>query len=343
MRSGLCAQLGFKAETTVGTAVTVDRFLPVRSFNPTLTKTEVVSEGIRGCATTPFTDDSVVVGRSASGQLNVDVRSKNFGPLWRQILGSTAGPTQVSTTPIYRQIHTPGDLTGLALTVQAGFPESYSSTVAPFTYRGAKVTQATLACARGGLLTLALDLDMWDEDTATALAVDTYPTGWEVFSWAGFAATIGGTVDTTSGRTTITGGTTIKGLRGISLAFALGLATDRVFAGSNGIKTEQIENAWRSYTGELDVEFAERAQLHTLFSAHTTTALQFTWTGKTDLGTGSFPALRVTYPQCKLLTGSPNLSGPDIIPAQTTFRAYADPAGTHPAVQVEYESPDVTL
>lgn len=342
MRSGLCAQLGYKAETAVGTAVTVDKFLPVTSFTPTLAKTEVVSEGIRGCATTPMTDDSVVVGRAASANLNTDVRSKNFGPLLQQILGAVTGPT-VTTTPIYRQIHTPGDLTGKALTFQVGLPESYSATVNAFTYRGSKVTNATLACARGGLLTLALDLDMWDEDTATALAVDTYPTGWEVFSWAGFTATIGGTVATAAGRTTVTGGIPIKGLRGISLAFALGLATDRVFAGGNGIKSEQIENAMRAYTGELDVEFADRAQLHTLFSAHTTTALQFTWTGKTDLGTSAFPALRVTYPAVKLLTGSPGLSGPDIIAAGTTFRAYGDPAGVNPAVQIEYESPDTTL
>jgi hypothetical protein len=145
------------------------------------------------------------------------------------------------------------------------------------------------------------------------------------------------------GRTTVTGGTAIKGLRGASLAFALGLATDRVFAGAGGVKAEQIENAMRSYTGELDTEFADRAQLHSLFSAHTTTALQFTWTGKVDLGTGAYPVLRVTYPQAKLLTGSPTLQGPDIIPAQTTFRGYGDPAGTHPAVQIEYEAADASL
>ncbi|MEU4595278.1 phage tail tube protein [Micromonospora aurantiaca (nom. illeg.)] len=342
MRSGLCAQLGFKAETTPGTAVTVDRFLPVNSFTPTLAKSEVVAEGVRGCATTPYTDDSVVVGRAATAQMNVDVRSKAFGPLLRQILGAVSGPTVV-TAPIYRQIHTPGDVTGKSLTFQVGLPESYSSTINPFTYRGGKVTNATFSCARGGTLKLALDLDFWDEDTATALAVDTYPTGWEIFSWAGFTATIGGTASTATGRTTIAGGTAIKGLRGISLPFALGLATDRVFAGAGGIKAEQIENAMRSYTGELDVEFADRAQLHTLFSAHTTTALQFTFTGKVDLGTGQFPVLRITYPQTKLLTGSPGLSGPDIIPGNTSFRAYADPAETHPAVQIEYESADATL
>lgn len=343
MRSGLCAQLGFKAETTVGTAVTVDRFLPVNSFTPTLAKSEVVSEGIRGCALTPYTDDSVVVGRAATAQLNVDVRSTLFGPLLRQILGAVDGPTVIGATPLYRQIHTPGDLTGKSLTIQAGFPESYSSTVNPFTYNGAKVTNATFSCARGGTLKLSMDLDMWDEDTATALAVDSYPTAWEIFSWAGFAATIGGTVDTTAGRTTIPDGVTIKGLRGVNLAFALGLATDRVFAGGGGIKDEQIENAMRAYTGELDVEFADRTQLHALFSAHTTTALQFTWTGKVDVGSGDFPVLRITYPQTKLLTGSPGLSGPDIIPGNTTFRAYGDPSGTHPDVQIEYESVDTTL
>ncbi|MFI6332916.1 phage tail tube protein [Micromonospora chersina] len=343
MRSGLCAQLGFKQEAVVGTAVTVDKFLPVNSFTPTLAKSEVVSEGIRGCALTPYTDDSVVVGRAAAAQMNVDVRSKLFGQLLRQILGNVSGPTVIGATPLYRQIHTPGDLTGKSLTFQVGLPESYSATVNPFTYKGAKVTNATFSCARGGTLKLALDLDMWDEDTATALAVDTYPTGWEIFSWAGFTATIGGTPTTATGRTTLAGGTTIKGLRGISLPFALGLATDRVFAGGGGIKSEQIENAMRSYTGELDVEFADRAQLHTLFSAHTTTALQFAWTGKLDVGSGNYAALRITYPQTKLLTGSPGLSGPDIIPGNTTFRAYGDPAEVHPAVQIEYESVDTTL
>lgn len=342
-RSGICAQWGFKAETTVGTAVTVDRFLPVNSFNPTLNKQESVSEAVRGCATTPYADESIVVGRSATMQANMEVRSKSFGPLLKQILGSTAGPTQINTSLAYRQIHTPGALTGLSLTVQAGFPESYSDTIRPFTYRGTKITNATFSCQRGGRLMLALDMDAWDEDYATALATDSYPTSWETFSWAGFAAAIGGTVDTTSGRTTITDGVAIKGLRGISLPFALGLATDRVFAGAGGIKAEQNENAMRQYTGSLDAEFADRAQLYELFSAHTTTALQFTWTGVTALETGVYPVLRVTYPQVKLLTGSPSLGGPDIIPGQTNFRAYGDPAGTHPAVQIEYESADTTL
>lgn len=342
-QTGVCGQFGFAAESTVGTGVTVDHFVPVRSYTPELDKQLAISEGVRACASTPFADEVVVVGRAVTGQMVAELRSKKFGPLFKQILGATTGPTQVGVTPIYRQIHTPGDLTGKSLTLQGGFPESYSANVRPLTHRGAKITQATIACQKGALALLTLDVDAWDESTATALATAGYPTGWEIFSWTGFTARIGGTPTTAAGRTTVAGGTVIKGFRGVSLAFALGLAVDRMQAGGAGIKDEQLENAMRQYTGSLDTEFADRTALYDVFNSNASTVLQFEWTGVVDLGSGSFPALRITYPMAKLLTGTPKLGGPDVVEGPVTFRAFNDPAGVHPACQIEYESPDTTL
>lgn len=349
--SGLCAQFGLVAETTVGTAVTVDRFHPVINWRPTNNVRKATSTGLRACAKAITDDRTVVVGRDATAETSLEILNKGFGLLLAHLIGGAGSATQIDTTGVYRQIHVLGDLTGKSLSVQAGIPESYgSNTVRPYTYRGAKVTEWELACsptANDGLLVANVSLDMWDWTTGTSLAAASYPTGVEPFRWGGdgstvfFAATIGGTVTTTGGRSTVSSGSTIKGLRGVSVKGVNALRTDRYLAGSAGIKAEQIENSWRQITVELDLEYADRAQLLDLAEAYTSHALQLTWQTGTAIN-GQYPTLRVTIPIVKL-EGSPEVSGPDIADGKVMATAYLDNAGSHPLAQIEYESADSSV
>lgn len=349
--SGLCAQWGFVEETTVGTAATVTKFVPVNNFRPVHTVKTATSQGLRACAKAITDDRTVLVGRSATAESEMEVLNKGFGVLLKSLIGGNPSATQIGTTGVYRQICTVLDMTGKSLTIQGGFPESYSSaTVRPYTYRGGKITGWELSCApsaSNGLVLLKQTWDLWDWTTGIALATAAYPTGVEPFRWGGdgtnpfFAARIGGTVTTTGGLTTVSGGTAIKGLRGVSLKGTNALRVDRDLAGNAGVKAEQLENSWREYAADLDTEFADRTQLMDLVDAYTSTALEFEW--KTSVAVnGQYPTLRVTYPIVKL-TGQPEAGGPDILDGKVSAMAYLDNAGTHPLMQIVYESVDSTV
>src|SRR6266540_2538619 len=175
--------------------------------------------------------------------------------------------------------------------------------------------------------------------TATALASASFLSALEVFHWGELTVKIGGTPSTSAGRTTVAGNATLNGLRGVTLRMANGLRTDRRFAGGGGIKSEQLENAFREATGELDCEFFDRTQLNDVYDTDASTALVFQWVGVTS-DAGNFPTVRVTYPRAKLDTGTAETNGPDVLDDRVTFTAYEDDAGTHPLVQYEYESLD---
>lgn len=343
--TGICGQLGFVNESTVGTAVTVTKFIPVDKFEMDLDPIIKKSEGVRACAQVPYAGDSVSVGTQVSGKLEADLRSKTIGLLLKQMIGSSAVATIVGAGPLYRQTHVLGDFEGKSLTMQAGYPESYGSfTKKPFTYRGCKVTGWELSNKMDELAKMSLDLDAWAVSTATALASATYATNWECFHWDQFTLTVGGTASTAAGRTTVSGGTAIKGVKGVTFSGKNGMAVDRRFAGNAGVKSEQLENALRSVGGKIDAEFADQAQLYDLFAAHTTTVIEGKWTGTVDLGSSNFASLRVTFPQAKIIGGNPHLAGPDVIPLDgLEFEGLADDAGTHPALQIELESGDTAL
>lgn len=340
--SGLSGQLGLAEESTVGTPVTVTRFYEYTSLKPKHSKMTKTSAGIRAGAKGHRERNRSLVGKSLGADVEMNVYSKGYGVLLKHMLGGSS-IAQIGATPVWRQIHLAGDLTGKSLTVQGGFAESYSGTVRPYTYNGCKVDSWEMSCQADDLLRLKLTLDGWNWTTATALASASYLTSLEEFHWAQLTATIGGTLTTSAGRTTLAGATAVKGLRGFTLKGDNPLRTDRRLAGGAGVKSEQLENGWRNYTGDLDLEFADRTQFADLFDADTSTALQLTFTGVVDVGSANFAALRLTYPKVRFDDGSPDAGGPDIVDGKISFTALEDDAGTHPLIQFEYESVDTAI
>jgi hypothetical protein len=340
--SGLGTQFGAAEESTVGTAVAVTRFYEVDKLDPTHQKITAVSQGLRATARGHRERNRVVTGKSVQLSTSMTVFSKGFGLFLKHGTGSST-IAQLAASPTWRQIHLVGDLTGKGLTLQGGFQESYSTTVRPYTYNGCKVTDLELACQIDGLLKMNIGFDGWNWTSATGLATASYLSSLEEFNWAQLTCTIGGTPSTSSGRTTVSGGTAIKGLRGVSLKLSNKMRTDRRVAGGAGIKVEQVENDFRMVTGDMDTEFADRTQLADIFDSDASTCLQFTWTGLTNDGSGNFPVIRVTYPKVKFDTGDPQVGGPDVVDGKIGFTAYEDDTGTNPLFQYEVESQDTTI
>lgn len=350
--SGICSQFGFKNETVVGTEVTVDHFLKHVSIGGDgLNLMTVTDEGLGGCALVPTIDRTVTVASQVQREVEINVGTRGLGWLVRQMLGSAvSSPTLVSGS-FYRQPHWNGDLAGKSLTVQFGFPETTATgTVRPFTVRGGKITQWELSNSRNDLLKLRFSLDGWAEATATALATAAYTTGTgatanEPLRWNCFSAKIGGTPSVSSGLVSVASGVEIAGCRGVSVKGVLPLRTDGFFSGGAGIKSEQLlaGNGFQDFTADLDVEFQSRTQLYDIMAGYTTVALELSWVGKIDAGSSQFGKLSVIFPQAKVPTSGINVSGPEGLDNKTSFRAYGDPAGTLPAIQVLYENLDSAL
>lgn len=340
--SGLSTQVMIGEEATVGTAVTPSRGYEVHSVTPTHNTITAVSSGLRAASLGHRARNRAKVGVDAQLTVPTTVFSQDAGLWLKHALGS-ATATQIDTSDTYRQIHLPDDLTGLGLTVQVGLAQT-DGTVRPYTYRGCKITSWELACQMDQLLEATWTLDAWAWDTSTSLVAASYTDNdtLEEYHWGLLSATIGGTVATASGRTTITSGTALSGLRGIDLKGTNTLRTNRRLAGGSGVKSEQLENDFRSYTGDLDLEFADRTQVLDLADDNTSTALQFVFTGVNKDDDSNAPTLRITYPAVKFESAAPSAGGPDMVDGKASFTAYEDDSGDHPLIQIEYESIDST-
>ena len=338
--TGLDAQLGFKGETTVGTAVTVDHFVEFNSEGLKFDPGFLEPTGLRAGRKYKRVSRVLQSRKSVSGDLELEVASRGMGLLWKHALGSTATATQISTTTAYRQIHIPVGMLGLGLTIQVGRPEPSSGTVRPFTFRGCKVMSWEFKLSDNGIATLTLSIDGWNEDVSTALATASY-TSANVYNFSQASLKLGGTASTTTGLMSVASGTAVAAvIKEMTIKGAVALATERFGIGNVGVKSEQLENDTPTITGSLSAEFA-KVELYDVFKAGTTTAIELALTGSAIGVSGQNDTLSFIMPAAKLKAAGPAVSGPGIVEMSTDFEAYDDE--TNAPIQVMVISADTAL
>lgn len=332
----------FKAEATVGTAVTVDHAVEFDNesfdFNPTWIEPTGLRVGTKYKRASRLVQSRFTV----AGGFQIQHPTKNVGTLWKQCLGSTITvPTLISGTA-YKQVHQPGDFIGKSLTLQVGRPEPSTGTVRPFTYNGFKVTDWEFSVGDNEVATLTLNGDAWNETTATALATATYTAGASVFNFSQSTIfTLGGTPSTASGEVSIASGVAVTTVvKKFTIKGASPLATERYGLGNAGVKKEQLENDTPTITGTFDAEF-DKATFYDVFKANTTTSLQLSLVGAQIAATGSFDTLAFTIAALKFKDAKPNVTGPDIVQASVDFEVYSDEINS--PYQVKLISTDATL
>lgn len=170
--SGLSAQLGYKQETTWGTAVTPDTFVPFLSESLKYDPGILTSNGI--ITGTLLTRESQVTNGkiTAGGDIQLEMYDRSVGVLLYHALGSV---TTTATTAPYTHTMSVSSLFGKGLTVQVGRPDK-TGTVQPFTYSGCKVASWEVAVTAGEIGTLGMTLVAQDETTATGLVSATFTT-----------------------------------------------------------------------------------------------------------------------------------------------------------------------
>ena len=341
-RTGLDAQIGFAAETVVGTAVTPTRFHEFLSESLEWTPTWLESGGLRMGSIFKRASRIVQSRKTVAGSISLEHATKGMGLLWAHALGSTGVPVVIGATTAYKQIHTPGSRYGKSLTVQVGRPDPTSGLTVPHTYSGCKISSWTFSVSDGEVAQFSIDVDGWDETLATALATASYPAGAGLFNFSQVTAfTTGGTASTASGETSVAGGDAVPGVvKKFEVKGDTSLDTERFGLGNAGVKSEQLENGISTITGSLDAEF-DRATFYDVYKSGATTALHLTLAGG-EIGTsGEDDTIDIILPAVKIKKATPSVSGPDVIQATVEFEAYDDE--TNPVIQVTLISSDSAL
>ena len=340
--SGLDAQFGFKAETTWGTAVTVDKFLEFNSESITNEPTFLEPTGLRPGVKHKRANRVRISRRTITGDVELEVATRGMGTLYKHMLASGSGstPAQIASTTAYRQVHTPGGFVGFGLTMQVGRPEP-SGTVRPFTYAGCKVSNWEFSLSDSEVPMLSLSVDGRSESTATALATATYTAGASIFDFSQATLELGGTAATASGLTEVTGGTAVATIvREINISGETPMANERFGLGNAGLKAEQLENDTPTITGTLTAEF-NKTEFYDVFTANTTQPLVLRMVGDAIGVSGENDTLEFLMPAVKFKASAPSVEGPDIVAMNVDFEAYSD--GTNPVLQIMTISADTAL
>lgn len=257
--AGIAGQLGFKSESTVGTPVTVDQFVPVlpgASVKADITRLD--SKGIR--AGRRVLTKWKAGAQRFSGSIPLELSNQPTATLLTHMFGS------VSTTGAgpYTHTATPGTLTGKSLTMQLGVPDT-GGTVRTFTTAGCKIPSWEIACNVDEIATLTLEVMGMTQATDTALASASYATGISPFVF-------------TEGSLSIAG-TEVATVKSMSLTANNNL-TDRFFMNS-ATSSEPLENGMAEYGGSLTAEF-EDLTAYTRYVDGTEAALVMAFDNGTD-------------------------------------------------------------
>lgn len=271
-------QWGFKKETTVGTAVTVDRFQEYQSESLEFTHGRVDSEPLRSGQHGQRDDRWTPFAQSAAGTITFDVLTKNFAFFLEHMLGSvaTSGPAD----SVYTHTGTVGSLWTKAFTCQVNRP-LYTTGNQAFTLAGTKIKTWKLSNSLDGNLVGEFEVDAMSYSTATALASASYPSSMDNFSFAGGAVTIGGSgFDVTE----------------FSVSMDNKLKTDeRRYLGNT--RKEAVVAGQRRPEFALKGDFDGLTQFNRVASATRAGALASvvaTWTGPILAGVSAYPQVIVT-------------------------------------------------
>lgn len=338
--SGLDAQLGYKSETTVGTPVTVDKFLEFNSESLSFDPGYIEPEGLRAGVKFKRGSRLVQSRKMVSGGFEVNYATRLMGGLWRAALGSSVTtPTVLTAGQSWSQVHQTGDLLGKSLTLQVGRPEPSTQTVRAHTYSGCKVTGWEWSVSDNETAKFSLDFDGWDEATATALASASYVPAAEFNFSQASVFSIGGTIGGAN-PLTYTGGTAVSSIvRSITFSGDNALATERFGLGNSGTKKEQLENGIPTITGSLEAEYLQ-SEWYTPFKSNTSTSLNLKLEGAVVGSSTDKDTIEFIVPQIRIKNVSPEVSGPDLVTATVEFEVYYD--GTNNPFQVKIISGDST-
>ena len=321
------SQLGIKAETTWGTAVTVDRFYEFNSESINLETGRIESPSMRSTGRVQRSDRSVPYVKGAAGNIELDVLTKNMGLLLKHSFGTV--DTSSAVDSCYTHTFWPVDLYGLGLTAQINRALHPAGTDQAFTWAGVKIVGGSFEIEKEGHLKMMVDIVSRSETTGTALASASYATGTvELFTWAGAALTVNGTA--------------LK-VEDFKVEWSNGLNTDRYKLASSTARQEPTANGFAEITGNFTADF-ENLTRYNHFNATTAGSnvgtVELTCTAPTLAGTATYPSFKVTLPAFRFDEAPVNVGDMEGLTVAYAGKALFD--GTSQAMTVTYVTTDAT-
>ena len=110
--TGLDAQLGVALETTVGTPVTVTKFLEFNSEGFEFDPSFIEPEGLRAGVKYKRGARLVQSRKQVTGSFELNHATRTMGTLWKAALGSSVVTPTLVLGSAYSQSHQTGDLLG---------------------------------------------------------------------------------------------------------------------------------------------------------------------------------------------------------------------------------------
>ena len=327
--SGLAAQIGFAAESTYGTYVAPTRFLEFNKADLKKVKNTVQGGGLAAGRFAQLGSRRVVTSEGAAGSVEMEVINKGFGLLLAHLLGSSATAVQQGGSTAYLQAHTLGDNFGKSLTTQVGVP-SRIGTVHPYTYKGCKLTGAEFSCKVDELLTASFDVDGRQTSEVESLATASLTSGVAPFHFAQMKVKLG----------TYGSEASVSGVKGFSLKFERGMATDGFYAAAAGLKAEPVMNEFVKVSGSFDVDLVNKADFADRFASDSSTSLVIEFVGPLIAST-YYQTFRIKVPMIFFDGDTPTVEGPDVVSGGYSFVGQYD--GTNSLIAVDYISTDTTL
>ena len=301
--SGILTQFyGPLSEVTYGVApsLTGAHFYAVKSEGLKAKKVTAQGEGIFQGALHPQATRRVLSGWDpAGGTVNLELPTRNLQQWLFPMFGSygqtPSALTEDGSTSAYSAVHAPGPLQSHSFVLQKGVA-TVDGSIEPFTYVGCKISDWELTVAKHGIAELAMTVVARNELAATgnsdplngsvpSLVSYSKPIG-SVFHWAQASLTTGGTASTTSGVTSVSGGTTAGNIKSISIKYTTPLDVDRYFLGGSGFMSEPVDNGLRQITVSFEVEWLSAMAYQEAWYGDTATAIQLSLTGGV-IGSGS--------------------------------------------------------
>jgi len=318
-------QLGTKDETTYGTAVTVDRFVPFlsESIQPETFRTR--TPGLRAGKRTARTDEYVAGIRGYAGSIELPVESLGFGLWLKRALGavSTTGPTGGAYQHV-GVIDPDACVPSFTMQVNRAFAPC-AVTDQAFTWEGCQVSSWELNVSVDEVVKFSAEIVAEDGTTGTALAAASYPAG-EPLAWSKASLTVGGTsVPVTS----------------FSLKCNNNLKTDRHYLQNSARRAEASRDDFPEVTVEFEADFSSLTQYNRFVAetaSGTRAALVFAATSLTAITTGVFPGISISLPAVDFMDHSVAVEGTEML-MQTISGMVLDDGSNQP-ISWTYTSAD---
>jgi hypothetical protein len=289
--SGIFGTYGFKTETSVGAAITVDTFIPILSAGFQVEQELLQSQGLQG---RNFAGCIKPGRRTISGSFSTELFGVGIAEMLYHMFGEVSS---TGTGPTYVHTYTAGNLNNLSFTAEEAMPNNSGDTHG-FKYAGCKYTDWEMSANVGQFVQVSGNISAQTVTVGAAPAVASYAESCP-FSFIEAAVSFDGSP--------------LVEAESFSLSLNNALRTDSHRLGSPNIRN-QSHNAFRTVTGEIEVEFTD-LDITNAFLDSDDVAIVITLDNGSD-------SLVVTMPTVKLSGSLPELNGPDVVRQTIGFMAY---------------------